>query len=116
MDITRLHGKYKGRTSTVCHGGLVYAVVTDVTDAPTMAKQTRNALTRLEANLQDAGSGKDCLLSVTVYITDMTLKSEMDAVWCDWIGGEENWPQRACVGTNLAGATLVEIVVTAAQR
>ena len=42
------------------------------------------------------------------------MKAEMDAVWCAWIGDEEYWPQRACVGANLAGSDLVEIVVIAA--
>jgi len=54
------------------------------------------------------------LLQATVYLRDMSMKADMDAVWCAWIGGEENWPQRACVGADLAGDDLVEIVVTAA--
>ena len=72
------------------------------------------ALYALEKNLIDAGSGKSGLLQVTVYLTDMSMKAEMDAVWCDWIGDEGNWPQRACVGVDLAGDDLIEIVATAA--
>ena len=80
-----------------------------------MAEQTRLTLAALEKNLKDAGSGKDKLLQVTVYLRDMSTKGEMDSVWCDWIGDDQNWPQRACVGVDLAGADLVEIVAVAAR-
>lgn len=95
------------------HGGLVYAVATDTTSAAGITEQTRRALAALDKNLEDAGSDKSRLLQATVYLRDMAAKPEMDAVWCDWIGGAGNWPQRACVGADLAGDDLVEIVVTA---
>ena len=114
MSIKRIHGKYQGRCRAVVHGGLVYAVGTDTSTAATIEEQTENCLNILEQNLIDAGSGKDRLLQATIYLRDMSTKEEMDAVWCNWIGGENNWPQRACVGADLAGNDLVEIVVTAA--
>lgn len=114
MTIKRLSGQYKGRCRAVVHGGLVYAVATDTTSAKGVAEQTRRALQTLEQNLTDAGSGKNRLLTVTIYLTDLSTKAEMDAVWCDWIGPSDNWPQRACVGTDLAGDTLIEVVATAA--
>ena len=113
MTITRIAGASRGRSRAVVHGGLVYAVATDTTSSAGMAEQTRRALAALDKNLEDAGSDKSRLLQATVYLRDMAAKPEMDAVWCDWIGGAENWPQRACVGADLAGADLVEIVVTA---
>ncbi|MDH3919559.1 MAG: Rid family hydrolase, partial [Rhodospirillales bacterium] len=64
--------------------------------------------------LLEAGSDKSRLLQATVYLRDMSMKADMDAVWCAWVGDEENWPERACVGADLAGEDLVEIVVTAA--
>ena len=114
MTIKRLPGKYQGRCRAVVHGGLVYTVATDQTDSPGIADQTRLTLQTIEQNLTDAGSGKDRLLQATIYLKDMSMKADMDAVWCDWVGPSENWPQRACIGTDLAGDTLVEIVVTAA--
>lgn len=114
MTIKRFHGASRGRCRAVAHGGLVYAVATDTDSAPTVAEQTRSTLAILEQILVEAGSGKDRLLQATVYLRDMATKAEMDAVWCDWIGDRDNWPQRACVGTDLAGNDLVEIVVTAA--
>ena len=44
------------------------------------------------------------------------MKPEMDKVWCEWIGSEENLPQRACVGADLGDTkTLIEITAIAAQ-
>ena len=114
MTVKRISGKYRGRCRAVVNGGLVYAVATDTTSASSVADQTRLTLNALEKNLIDAGSGKSGLLQVTVYLKDMSMKPEMDAVWCVWIGDEENWPQRACVGADLAGDDLIEIVATAA--
>ncbi|MEM7443095.1 MAG: RidA family protein [Pseudomonadota bacterium] len=114
MAIQRFHGASRGRCRAVAHGGLVYAVAVDTTSVSTVAEQTRSALKILENTLVEAGSGKHRLLQTTIYLRDMATKAEMDAVWCDWIGEKENWPQRACVGADLAGDDLVEIVVTAA--
>ena len=113
MTITRIAGTSRGRSRAVAYNGLVYAVATDTTSAAGIAEQTRQTLMALDKTLKDAGSDKSRLLQATVYLKDMAAKPEMDAVWCDWIGGEENWPQRACVGADLAGDDLIEIVVTA---
>ena len=115
MAITRIHGTAQGRCRAVACNGLVYAVATDPTNADNIADQTRSALQALDQTLADAGSDKTCLLQATVYLRDMSTKAEMDLVWCEWIGDAENWPQRACVGADLAGSDLIEIVVTATQ-
>ncbi len=113
MTIKRISGYARGRSPAVSHNGLVYAVATDLSNSATLAEQTQRTLEALEQHLIDAGSGKAGLLQVTVYLRDMAGKAEMDAVWCDWVGPAENWPQRACVGADLAGDDLVEIVATA---
>ncbi len=113
MTTQRVHGPYQGRCSAVAHGGLVYAVATDPDSAPTIEGQTRNTLAALERYLEEAGSGKTGLLQATIYLTDMRNKKAMDAIWCDWIGKRDNWPQRACVGADLEPTDLIEIVVTA---
>ena len=112
--IKRISGKARGRCPAVIHNGLVYAVATDTSGATTIEQQTRHTLETIQALLTDAGSGKSGLLQATVYLRDMATKPAMDAVWCDWIGGSENWPQRACVGADLAGDDMIEVVVTAA--
>jgi len=113
MSIQRFPGGAQGRCSAVAHGGYVYAVATDLSDADNIADQTRNTLAALDRTLAEAGSSKEGLLQATVYLTDMANKTAMDEVWCEWIGPVENWPQRACVGTDLAGTDLIEVVVTA---
>ena len=114
MTIERLAGTAKGRSRASIHNGLVYAVATDDGSSPTVAEQTRATLAAIEATLEEAGSGKNRIVQATVYLRDMATKPEMDQVWCDWIGPPENWPQRACIGTDLAEEDKVEIVVVAA--
>ena len=103
----------KGRCGAVVSGGHVYAVATDPNCAEGIAEQTRNTLHELDRVLTKAGSGKIGLVQATVYLSDISNKSEMDSVWCAWIGPEENWPQRACVGVELEDRYLIEIVVIA---
>ena len=114
MTIERIHGSAKGRARATRHAGMVYAVATAPGASPSVAEQTRLTLEALEKNLEDGGSDKTRIVQATVYLTDMSTKAEMDEVWCAWIGPRENWPQRACVGTDLAGSNLIEIVVVAA--
>lgn len=109
----RFPGGSKGRCAAVVSGGLVYAVATDPSCAEGIAEQTLNTLHELDRVLIEAGSGKTGLAQATVYLSDISNKSEMDTVWCAWIGPEENWPQRACVGVELEDRYLIEIVVVA---
>ena len=109
----RFPGGSEGRCAAVASGGLVYAVATDPQCAEGVAEQTRNTLYELDRVLTKAGSGKAGLVQATVYLSDISNKPEMDSVWCAWIGPEENWPQRACVGVELDDRYLIEIVVVA---
>ncbi|MTH78359.1 RidA family protein [Paracoccus aestuariivivens] len=78
-----------------------------------MAGQTREILAKLDTYLEVAGSDKSRLLSVTIFITDMALKPQMDAVWKEWLAPDA-LPTRATVGVaDLGGDTLIEIVATA---
>ena len=110
MEITRIPGGARGRCKTVTAGNLVWTVATAT--GANVAEQTRATLNAIEANLVEAGTDKQHIVEALVYLTDMSKKSEMDNVWCDWIP-DDGWPCRACVGTNLAPGDLVEIKVTA---
>jgi enamine deaminase RidA (YjgF/YER057c/UK114 family) len=112
MTIIRIPGTAEGRCKTVEHNGVVWTVAT--ADGATVAEQTRAALAQIEANLNEAGTDKHHMVEAVVYLTDMSRKSEMDEVWCDWVP-DDGWPCRACVGTRLAGDNLVEIKVTAVK-
>lgn len=114
--IERHRGVYTGRNRATAYKDLVWTVATAQDDSLNLADQTRKSLEILEKNLVDAGSNKQNIVSAVVYITDINAKKEMDDVWTSWIGDNPDyWPQRACVGTQLAGNTLVEITVTAVR-
>jgi len=111
-EITRVPGDAKGRCRYVSANGFVWSVAT--APGASVAEQTRASLAALERNLAEAGSDKHHIVEAVVYLTDMSTKQEMDDVWCAWIP-DDGWPNRACVGTDLAPGTLVEIKLTALQ-
>ncbi|MDH3712477.1 MAG: RidA family protein [Gammaproteobacteria bacterium] len=113
MTITRIPGYAKGRCKTVCHDGMVWTVAT--ADGANVAEQTRAALAQIEANLREVHTDKRHIVEAVVYLSDISNKAEMDAVWCDWIP-DDGWPCRACVGTSLAPGDLVEIKITAVSK
>ncbi|MDE0555234.1 MAG: RidA family protein [Candidatus Poribacteria bacterium] len=114
MTIIRYPGKAVGRSESVEHNGILYTAVIAPDLSTDFKSQTRQALEQLDTNLAEAGTDKTCLLSVTIYITDMSRKSILNEIWDAWIG-PENWPQRACVEAKLEGNTLVEMVAIAAK-
>ena len=117
MTIERWQGKATGRNRAVRHDGIVYTVGTGAAAGPDIRAQTRASVAAIETNLEEAGSDKTRMLSVQIFLADMSQKAEMDEVWDDWIGPDwQHWPQRACVGAPLAGTMLVEIVVKAAVK
>lgn len=116
MEIERVLSSARGRSDAVAFNGMVFLVAYDPEASEGIATQTRNTLHFLDRKLSELGSGKHALLQVTVFLSNMTMKSAMDEVWCDWIGSKENWPQRACVGADLGDeVTLIEITAIAAQ-
>ncbi|MEM9795444.1 MAG: Rid family hydrolase [Pseudomonadota bacterium] len=113
MTINRFPYAGLGRCEAVVSDGLVYAVATDPRSEAGIAAQTRNTLVELGRILERAGSGRAGLLQATFYLSDIKQKPEMDEVWIEWIGAEENWPQRACLGVGLDDGCLIEVVATA---
>lgn len=112
--IVRLPGQRPTRCRAAINGNLVFAVAVAPTKAASMYQQTRSALADVDATLAEAGTDKSRILSAMVYLADMTQKEEMNRAWDEW-ADVENPPMRACVGADLAGASLIEIVFTAAK-
>ena len=112
--IVRLPGKRPTRCRAVIHGDLVFAVAVAGDKTASMYEQTKMALADADATLAEAGTDKARILSAMVYIADMQQKLEMNRAWDEW-ADIENPPMRACVGAALDGASLVEIVLTAAK-
>ena len=114
MAITRIGGNAIN-ARVVINSGVAYlsGIVADDKSAG-IADQTRQILGKIDKLLADAKTGKSQLLSAVVYLSDMTKKDEMNAVWSAWID-PANPPVRACVGAELSSSsTLIEIMVTAA--
>ena len=73
-------------------------------------------LDKVEVLLEQAGSDKEHILSATIYIKDMSMFAEMNAVWDSWVPAGYA-PARACVEASMArDALLVEISVIAAEK
>jgi enamine deaminase RidA (YjgF/YER057c/UK114 family) len=113
--IRRIAGQSRGRSSGTAAGGFAWAVATSEIDTDDLYQQTTSALAKIDRILAKMGTDRSRAVTVTVYITDMTHKAEMDRAWCAWVGDNPaNWPQRACVETGLFGSDLVEVVLMAA--
>jgi enamine deaminase RidA (YjgF/YER057c/UK114 family) len=112
--IVRLPGKRKTRCRAAIYGNLVFAVAVAPNKVASMYEQTKMALADADATLAEAGTDKSRILAAMVYVADMKQKPEMNRAWDEW-ADTENPPMRACVGAALEGASLVEIVITAAK-
>ena len=114
--IERKRGIYKGRNKSSAYKDLVWTVATSSDTSLDIEGQTRLVLETIQENLVEIGSDKTRIVTAQVFITDMNSKSLMDRVWCEWFGiNIEHWPQRACLGVELAGDALIEITVTAVR-
>jgi enamine deaminase RidA (YjgF/YER057c/UK114 family) len=100
----------------VVYGDAVYLAGQVSTDGSRdVTGQTRDVLARVDGALAAAGSDKSKLLSVTIWLTDMSRFAEMNAVWDAWVD-PANPPARATVEARLAGPDyLIEIAAIAAR-
>jgi enamine deaminase RidA (YjgF/YER057c/UK114 family) len=114
MDITRIQpGAWNSRA--VAYDDLVFLsgiVAKDKTVG--MKEQTQQVLDQIDGFLAEAGTDKTRILSATVYLSDLTLKDEMNEPWMAWLD-QADLPARAAVGVQLTPGTLVEIMVCAAR-
>jgi len=80
-----------------------------------MGAQTENILGKIEGFLREVGLDRKAIVAATIFVTDLSHKKEMDAVWTSFFG--EGLPSRATVGVaDLGGGALIEVVVTAAKE
>jgi len=101
------------RGRSVIYQGVVTTVATSDTKEPSLYAQACGALAAIDRNLIEAGTDKSRILTAVVYITDMQRKPEINRAWDEWVD-RANLPMRACLGVDLEGDDLVEVVVTAA--
>ena len=101
----------------VRHAGVVYLCGQTASGSPASgaAEQTREALSRIDALLAEAGSGRDRLLAATVHLRDIADFAAMNEAWEAWLPAGAA-PARTTVEARLAApGLLVEITVTAAS-
>ncbi|WP_328876139.1 RidA family protein [Streptomyces sp. NBC_00287] len=85
---------------------------TPATDAP-FATQARMVLRNLDNCLTAAGTDREHLLSVTVYVTDIDQWPEFDTIYAEWLGSYR--PARAVAGVrSLHYGAAVEVQAVAA--
>lgn len=117
QDAPRPGGHY---SQAVEHQGVVYVagqlpIVPETGEKclGTVEEQTERTLLNLEAVLKAAGSGRDRVLRVTVYVSDISLWGRVNAVYGEFFG--DHRPARTVVPTrDLHYGFLVEIDAVAA--
>lgn len=100
------------RSRIVVHDGVLTTVAVATEKSPDLYEQARDALANIDRHLAEAGSDKSRILMVMIYVTDITRKAEFNRAWDEWVD-RDNLPLRACVGVDLEGEDLVELIVTA---
>ncbi|MGB3688800.1 MAG: RidA family protein [Jannaschia helgolandensis] len=114
MTIARSHTTQR-MSQIVRHGDTIY-LAGQVGDGVSVADQTRSCLNKVDALLAEAGSDRDHLLQVIIWMADMADFHEMNAVWDDWVPAGQA-PARATGEARLATLQFkVEIIVIAAAK
>ncbi|WP_375748544.1 RidA family protein [Vibrio sp. HN007] len=114
MTIERIESTER-MSRIVKHNGTVYLCGQTAGDADwDIKEQTSRCLEKVEQLLEKAGSDKNKILSVTIYVRDMKDFAAMNEVWDAWVAESEK-PARACVEARMArDVILVEMSVIAA--
>lgn len=97
--------------------GIVFLAghVAETTQGASLAEQTQEVLALLDETLAAAGSSKERLLSVQIFLTDIGRIAEMNAVWDRWVA-PGHAPPRATVQAALASpGYAIEITAVAAK-
>lgn len=104
-------------SKAVAHGNTVYLAgqVADKAKGASVADQTREILSIIDELLKAAGTDKTKMLSVNIWLSDISTFAEMNSVWDTWVPAG-NTPARATVEARLAAPDYkVEIAVIAAR-
>lgn len=89
-------------SSAVVHGGLVYlAGHVGADPGASVREQARDILEQIDRHLAEAGTSKAKLLTVSVWLADMSTFPELNAAWDAWVD-KDNLPARATVEARLA--------------
>jgi enamine deaminase RidA (YjgF/YER057c/UK114 family) len=117
-EIRRLSAENRGQpiiSQAVVHDNVAYlSGITPDPIAGDIKAQTAQVLRRVDELLELAGTDKSQILSAQVWIADMRLFEDHNAVWNEWVD-PANPPVRACLTTDFwRPGILVEVMVVAA--
>ena len=97
----------------VKHNGVAY-LTGQVAEGDTIQDQVRGCLEKVDTILQQAGSSREQMLRVTIWLADMQDFDGLNEVWNAWVP-QGHAPARACGEAKLARPELkVEFIVDAA--
>ena len=112
-DITRF-GPGPRMSEAVAYNGILWVAGQLGEPNGTVASQMRQALDAVDAILARAGTDKTRILSVQIWLADISTFAEMNSVWDTWVPAGHT-PARATGEAKLATPDyVVEIIVTAA--
>lgn len=114
-EIRRFQGNPR-MSGAVAHGDRVYLSGQVAIDAAggSVTEQVAEILERIDGLLAEAGTDKSRMLSVNIYLTDVTTLPELNALWDKWLV-PGCAPCRTTIETRLASPRYaVEIGVVAA--
>jgi enamine deaminase RidA (YjgF/YER057c/UK114 family) len=102
-------------SGAVIHAAVVYLSGQVPEDATAdIQVQTQSVLSRIDRLLADAGTDKSHLLTVTIYLADISDFAAMNKVWENW-AIQGSLPARTTVEARLANpAYRIEVTATAA--
>ena len=113
--ITRFPGLTATRSRAVATDDFVFTVaVAPDPVPPSVYQQAIKVLARIDESLALCGTGKSRVLTVTIYLADVTQKAEFNRAWDEWVDPDHP-PMRACIGVAIEPPHLVEVVITAAK-
>lgn len=114
-DITR-YGTGPRMSEAVACNGILWVAGQLGEPRGSVADQTRQALAEVDRILAEAGTDKTRILSVQIWLADMSTFAEMNSVWDAWVP-QGHTPARATGEAKLASPDYkVEIIVTAALK
>lgn len=102
-----------GFSQAVVYGNTVYVTGQVALDTPgaSIATQTREILSRIDALLAEAKTDKSKLIFATIWLADIKEYDSMNKVWDAWVVPGQT-PARACIGSKLVSPDFsVEISV-----
>ena len=101
----------------VVHGDTVYlaGLTAEKNAGKSVSEQTREILERIDALLKQGGTDKSKLLQAVIWLQDIRVVDEFNAVWDAWVVPGSG-PARACIEARLQSpAKMIEIQVTAGR-